>query len=200
MASLREKYKDTLTDYDRGIRPYFFKHLAKQKGFFNEGAKSYMTYDTSMDYLAVLIDEKEYCKYKPRRRIKFSEMFRFDNYDVSKVKYATVNNLLGKCYEYKKIRDAIWNDTSLETSEIKNVLSRTKDDFYNEIKRIKPNEHTLFKMITLLDEKEHNKIKSILFQSIFFINSDLIKDYLKNIPKINGGDTNYCYYGIEFMA
>lgn len=199
LASLREKYKDTLTDYDRGIRPYFFKHLAKQKGFFNEGAKSYMTYDTSMDYLAVLIDEKERCKYKPRKKIKFSELFKFDEYDYNKVKRDTISNLLTKCHEYKKIRDAIWSDKSLEDSERKNALDGVKENFYSEIKRIKPNKHTLYRIITLVDDKEKSKIRTILFQAIFFVRSDLIKEYLQDIQKITDNHT-YCYYDINFTA
>lgn len=199
LASLRQKYKDTLTDYEKGLRPYFFKHLAKQKGFYNEGAKSYVAYNTSMDYLASLIDEKERCKYKPRKKLSFSELFAFDEYSPKKVRYEAVYDLVKKCEEYKKIRDSIWNDKNLEGNERKIVLDGIKNTFYSEIKRIKPNKHTLYKLITMLDDKEKSKIKSILFQALFVIDADLIKEYLHDIPKLEEKG-KYKYYGIEFTA
>lgn len=200
LNELRKKYSEVLMDYDSIARPYFFKHLSDSKGF-ECGAKSYINYNTSMDYLAEIIDNKEKCKYNKHKIIPFSKMFEFDGFSTKKVKYDTVGNILKKCNEYKKIRNGIYADSSLNSEERKIVIDCVKNDFISSISRIKPNNDTIYKLITLLDskEKEYTPIKTYLFQVIFFIGAKHIKEYLESIPKLKTTDTTYEFYGIKIV-
>ena len=199
LDALRKKYSEQLTEYDKGVRPYFFKHLAKNKGYFKDGAKSYVNYDTSMDYLAELIDNKSQSKYKRNKKVKFSEIFKLDSYDNKNVKYQMIKEILKKCTEYKKIRDSIWADESLEGESRKNALVVVKDNFYDSIKNYKPNNDTLYRMISLLDDKEKRELKTTLFQIIFFVGAENFREYLSNIPKLETNN-EYKFYDISFIS
>lgn len=199
LDALRKKYSEQLTEYDKGVRPYFFKHLAKNKGYFKDGAKSYVNYDTSMDYLAELIDNKSQSKYKRNKKVKFSEIFKLDNYDNKNVDYKMIKETIKKCSEYKKIRDSIWADESLEGESRRNALLVVKDNFYDSIKNYKPNNDTLYRMISLLDDKEKRELKTTLFQVIFFVGAENFREYLSNIPKLETNN-EYKFYDISFIS
>ena len=44
-------------DEGRMIKPYFFAHVAKTKGYYDADKKNYMHHDTAMDYLEELVDD-----------------------------------------------------------------------------------------------------------------------------------------------
>ena len=83
-------------DDGRMIKPYFFAHVAKTKGYYDADKKNYMHHDTAMDYLEELVDDYRSPTIKRADMIPLSEVLNSDGFNRSSVNLKHVNYRLHK--------------------------------------------------------------------------------------------------------
>lgn len=97
LKKIQQKYLRRTED-GRQVRPNFFAHLAKDKGYYNPEKKNYLAHDTTMDYLQQIVRKRilMFARHnpKPTSFLRFDQIFDRTNYDVHKVVYDQVRRVL----------------------------------------------------------------------------------------------------------
>ena len=194
LNALREKYSDILTDYDTGVRPMFFKFLAEDKGYFKKGAKSYVSYETSMDYLSDIIRNKELCRYKRPKLVKLSDVFNGLECD-SKYNWKQTNKIVSLCREYESQRKAIWASDSDNSYKI-TVQNQRKEELFDSVSKMSFTNSTILKLINMIDDEKYSDIKQIMFLLLFILNSHRVIEFLDNYKK-DTTQKEYNFYDLE---
>ena len=71
---IRRKYKK-VNSKDKTIKPNFFAHISKQKGFYNPENKEYRKFKTSMDYLQECVNKYSLCRVDKVGKNRFLSFF-----------------------------------------------------------------------------------------------------------------------------
>jgi len=200
LSLIREKYKEFLTD-DRGrqIKPKFFEFLAKSKGYYVKGSKSYDKHETAMDYLSEIISKKGMCKYNLKEYKLFSNVFIPVNYDSKLRNMYQIKDTREKCESYVSKVKAIWSNEFSDTEEKRITTDRLRNDLIFDISNMTLNETTTYEIIKTMDMDKYKNIKGILSYLLFQIENKSMKillNYLKKDEEIR----KYSYFGVEFSA
>lgn len=171
MASELKKIKKRHIEKDhkkREIKPKFLGFISKQKGFYNSSKKSYRWFDTTMDYVLKELNIK-FGNYASMGA-KFSSCFEFDEYDTTKVNYRQISYLLDRCYQTRNIILSIYNSETYfgyESYEKAFMVAQEENILNMEFRDVKINIHTLYKLITCIDDNDYSEIRRFLFRLIF---------------------------------
>lgn len=205
MQKIKEKWigKDSK---GKTIKPNFFSHLAKAKGYYNPKKKNYLRHDTSMDYLQKIINQfqsektgrinkKNYCK--------FSEILNTSNYNIKGVYYEQVSRIIDLVEQCNLRIRATYADESL-TNEEKYILSSNERQRCVEyIGKLRFNNNTMIYLLTLLDSDKYKKISrnimNILFGHPNISFFKIIKESQEHIPIFTElEDGEFDVFGIRF--
>lgn len=95
MKKIQERHQNR-DEAGRLIKPNFFAHLAKDKGYYNPEKKNYQAHDTTMDYVQQVVRSR--ILKQPRRKdvkhLRFDQVFNREYYDVHKVVYSQVRRVI----------------------------------------------------------------------------------------------------------
>lgn len=154
---LRNKYQDLIKN-----KPMFFYHLPKDEQMKSEKEK-YRNYDTTMDYLEMILDEVG-----RRTRVKYIEMKSFSDLLKNeklgvKRDIKQINRFLKLEEEYKKKVESIWIGTNLSNGEKYLKHIEVKESYINEIKSIKFNISTIRSLLLKVDSGKQRSLISTLF-------------------------------------
>ena len=193
LNKIRIKYKNYKND--KQIKPYFFSHLAKQKGYYNGEKKCYLKHHTSMDYLQTCINSFRLSrenKNNKKNLIPFSEVVNMSNFNYDNVYDKQVVNVLNQVEELNNNIKAIYADNNLNNSE-KHILSKNiRQDFIESIGQYKFNTDTMIALLKSIEKEENKKYKRLVFYTLFgypntsfyeviINNKENIKKLVKNI-------------------
>lgn len=140
----------------------FFYHLPKDEQMKSEKEK-YRNYDTTMDYLEMILDEVG-----RRTRVKYIEMKSFSDLLKNeklgvKRDIKQINRFLKLEEEYKKKVESIWIGTNLSNGEKYLKHIEVKESYINEIKSIKFNISTIRSLLLKVDSGKQRSLISTLF-------------------------------------
>lgn len=155
------------TDDGKMVKPEFLGYIAKTKGYYNPEKKCYRYHDTTMDYLVKIISSSRSRKSGAKSFLPFSDCFRFEEYDVKKVKYSQINKIIGWCLNMNHKLSAIWASDYYEDEEKANLAALEKDILYSNINSLKMSRHTLFYLVKCIDNKKYSPISRLLFYALF---------------------------------
>ena len=201
LSLIREKYKEFLTD-DNGkqIKPKFFEFLAKSKGYYVKGSKSYDKHETAMDYLSEIIENKRRCTRKQKENFTlFSNVFIPINYDLSIINWKQLKGIRKDCESYMDKRKAIWSSDSSDSEEKRITNERVRDDLIYKISSLSINETTTYELIKTMDMDKYKNIKGILSYLLFQIENKSMNNLI-NFLKVDSEIRRYSYFGVEFSA
>lgn len=147
--------------------PSFFKHLDKAKGYKKD---NYKEYDTAMCYLEELVKKNRSSDNKPEF-IGLNEIFKCESYDIKKVDYTRHINPIIKMVKQAQTK------IDKERADYNALPAKTKDDakclyanirlykqvLFNYVNSVKINEHTLYKILEMIEDEKHSEYKSLLF-------------------------------------
>ncbi len=195
LRRLREKWQRR--DYKgRSIKPYFFGHIDKVKGFYNENKKKYMKHDTSMDYLAEILTQ-----YKSPRLM--DKTLHISNiltpYDRKGASRRQIERILYEISQFKKTSFYIWNGFAEEDDRYQFYL-QAENALIDSINKTDLTEQTLYNLIKRLENSENSDFMlKILFnignhQAFNLLNSSV--SGIDSIIEDDQGDIEI--YGIRF--
>ena len=200
LGLIREKYKEFLTDEnDRQIKPKFFEFLAKSKGYYVKGSKSYDKHETAMDYLSEIMSAKGMCRYNLKEYKLFSNVFIPINYDSKLRNMYQIKDIREKCELYVSRTKAIWSNEYSDSEEKRNLTERLRSDLIYDISNMSVNETTTYELIKTMDMDKYKDIKGILSYLLFQIDNKSMNTLL-NYLKIDDEIRLYSHFGVEFSA
>lgn len=179
LKHLREKYSKIMQS-----KPMFFFHLPTDESLkINRDIKKYRNYDTTMDYLEVIITKfVKGNRVKREPRISISELIDSDIYYKSNANYKQAKIIIQKCEIYRNESALIWsNDTASKQEKYFESL-QLKENFIKELSTMEVSIDTLRKVI----EESDSKIQRKMLVALFVAHKDKIVELLKS------GDENIC--------
>ena len=205
---IRKKYRIKLDD-GRQVKPYFFSHIAKRKGFYDPERKAYVKHDTSMDYLQTCVNGYR-IKHGRRKKnqqeeiLPFSDMIDGKYYAESgRVRYDQINKMYAYIDNANAKITAVYAADSLTDDVKTTTANRIKQDCVEYIGKMKLTSATMKAMLKNLEEPEHDKHRKLIFYTLFgYPNTsfyDVLKRSKKPIPHIEcDPDGDIIIFGVNF--
>ena len=149
----------------RQIKPKFFGHVAKQKGYYDSSKKYYCKHKTTMDYLQSVMS-KFRVHYEGRNYIPFLSIVNSDLYDVRHVNYHSVNRIIDIVRESHTKVKSVFNSSlpqNIKYKEIANIRQETIDF----IDSLKFGYSTMYWLIKSIESPECRDICRTIFNTLF---------------------------------
>lgn len=208
LKNLKNKY-DLRDDLGKDIRPKFFMHVAKKKGYYIKGAKDYKVHMTTMDYVQDVVNRTVYAanKYNALGNERLSTVLDDSKYDNSEVSYAQIDKIEEIVKNLKSARSAIYLDHNIDTEEKEILNDRLTYNTIYEISKFKINYNTAYAIMNRLDRsKQIADIRQTLFYLLLSLPSTMFFDVFdkskKNIVYLimqnDGSDYDCEFYSHKF--
>lgn len=168
LSIIRKKYR--FYENGKSIKPKFFAHIARQKGYYNSTKNTYKKHHTSMDYLQESVNSfrlKKEGKPKKNNFLKFSEVISQDSFNYDNVNDKQVSLVVNKIIKTNSQISAIYSDT-IKTNQDKFIETNTiRQNTVNEINNIKFNDDTMIALLKTIDKEENKKYRRLIFYMLF---------------------------------
>lgn len=210
ISSTREindiKVKWTKHTFDKkAIKPAFLGYIAQTKGYRNPKKKKYNYHRTTMDYLLREVNQYRSDKTNAKDFISLSSCFKCTDYNENSVNKKQIKKVIQLCESTVSSINAVWNKEYYTRQEKFMIGENYKESLVFEIQQMRMNESTLFKLLSLMDNKKYTHISKIIFYVLFnFKNETLIEMMIKMKPatsyiiQLDHGDSDIELYGIKF--
>lgn len=131
LADIRTKYKTVIDN--KTVKPYFFAHIAKQKGFYVPEKKYYKHYMTSMDYVQDVVNRYRCSKQivKSCDLLKFSDIIDRSGKGsiiLKDVNYKVVNSAIQKLTTYCETKRNLYANDNINPRTRYMVLQNMSDE------------------------------------------------------------------------
>lgn len=207
LKEIKNKYSNKINN--KYIKPNFFAHISKQKGFYNTNKKHYKKYHTSMDYLQECVNSFALKRPENKRGNKiefmpFSEVVNQENFNYDMVEDKLVHEVIDKIEKMNLEISAIYADKNKTKQEAYVETISIRQDIIEEINKINFNNDTMIALLKTIEKEENKKYRRSIFYILFgypnakfyevIINS---KDNIKCLQKNINGDIDI--FGEKFL-
>ena len=205
---IRKKHKLKTPD-GKQVKPFFFSHIAKRKGYYDPERQAYIKHDTSMDYLQTVVNSYRLSHGRPKKGgeklfMPFSDMIADASPEECRnAKYTQINDI----FEFiDKTGDKISSIYANETvaDDIKAIIANSfRQDCIEYIGRMTLSHATMKTMLKTIERPEHAKHRKIIFYTLFgYPNTsfyDVLKTSRRPIPHIECDPTGDIeIFGVRF--
>lgn len=155
---------------DKNVKPKFFAHIAKQKGYYNPQRKVYVNHHTAMDYLQQCVNSFRIKKNGMPKKIdflEFSDIIFQENFRYKNVNDTQISNVLKSVDNLNLQISAIYNDQSTSKSEKHIVVASLRQEFIESLGTQKFNNDTMVALLQTIEKKENQKYRRLLFYTLF---------------------------------
>ena len=211
LTEMQKKYKkledpQKLPDGEkpRTIKPWFFAHIVRQKGYYNPHTKKYTKFKTSMDYLQEAINSY---KLRKQKRVKdgflpFFEVINTSHWRPDYVDHNIIHEVWGAAEALKTKSDYIHkfgNDSESSRRE----LIDAKREFYDHMASIQINKSTMVSLLQSVESQNTARFIKTLFYGLFGMGNpslyNCIRDSKSPVPAIvPDSDGDVLIYGHRF--
>lgn len=205
LRQLRAKYK-VLNQDDKTVKPHFFAHIAKQKGYYNPDRKEYRKFKTSMDYLQECVNSYNVSrkgKVNKNSFIPFSDVVNRSRFRYEYVNDRTVYEILTGAEQLHNNIVRTMSDSSITPDEQRIRAGEYKREFTESIGQWDFNTHTMIALLQAIEKEENKPYQRLLFYSLFgYPNTSfyrVIRDSAEKLPEIHEDPLgNMTIYGKKF--
>lgn len=178
-----------LTENGKSVKPHFFAHISRQKGYYNPQKKTYKHFRTSMDYLQQCVNS-----YRLTRsgRVCKNEFLPFSNvvwvagYNSKNSSEEKISEVIFAANKFKDVSDSIFSNESLTKDDRHLLYSLAKADFTDVICGKAINRDTMISILLAIEKEENKKVRRRIFYALFgYPNTsfyEVIKSGNKHIP------------------
>lgn len=180
----------------RYIKPYFFGHVDKVKGFYNKERKNYLKHDTSMDYLADILSKYKSPRIR-RKPVHISEILTPIN--VLRPSRRHIERILYEISQFKKTSYYIWSEYT-DSSDQYQFYLQAENELIDSINKSDLNLETLYALIRKLEDGDNSDfVLKILFNIGNNQAFELLKQSATDISLLEEDlDGDISLYGIKF--
>jgi hypothetical protein len=168
MQKIRDKWIEN-DDIGRKIKPNFFGHLAKTKGYYDSKKKNYKRHDTSMDYLQKIENkfqlsrlQKNNIAFEP-----FSTIINFDGYNTKNIKYDQVKRIVSLIKDTNTKIKSLYSSDEYDKDTKYKLFSEARQKCTEYIGKLSFSKSTMIYMLSLFDSNEYKHISRIFMNTLF---------------------------------
>ena len=197
MKLIRDKYS-RLDDSGRAIKPDFFGHIARRKGYYDSGKKNYLRHDTSMDYLEHYINRYQRARTRapvPKSFLKLSDILNTEAYTSRQVYYDQIERVIRLLTDTNRELKSIYSSSILSNEEKFQAASEVRKLCMDYLGNLHFNNSTMICLLRRLETKTYKPLYrlaiSILFgypNSSFFAIIASSKTPLPKLTEAEGGE------------
>lgn len=206
IAKLKQKYL-RLDNKKRYIKPNFFGHLARTKGFYNSKRKNYKQHHTTMDYLQTIIRKFRIPRYRwdgNKNQIPFIEIVDKTKYTKGGQKRNQITKILSLVREMNADIKLVYSAANTTSEEKYRAMNDIRDRCINTINDMKISASTMYFLLKELEKDENKDISMSLFHILFSSKNgaffDLVlssKQPVGNLKKDENGIIHL--YGVSYI-
>lgn len=166
---IRQKYKKVRKKDGKQIKPHFFGHIAKQKGYYNNKKKAYMPHDTTMDYVQTCVNKHRYASRNPYKHdyAPFSVIINQDLFDANKVKYEQVKRIVSLIENTRDEVKIIYSLDDMDMATKYMLASEANQRCVEYIGNIKLSDSTMIYLLRLIENPEYKSISRTIMNTLF---------------------------------
>lgn len=206
LRAMKEKYKFIFKDEDgKDVKPNFFIHLARKKGYYIPGVKKYLKHKTSMDYLQKILNSYHIRTVHKKEYIPLSDLLNKSQYDSNKVNYHQIGRILELIRYQKRSITKIYSKTEEELDHWSKYMLAIdiKLAVLNELAKMRFTYSTAYKLMKSIENPENDDIRSSIFFTLLGIPNKTFYDVFKLSKRdreyiINSSNGDVVIYGINF--
>lgn len=157
----------------RAIKPYFFGHVDKTKGFYNNEKKKYMKHDTSMDYLREALERY---KFYLEAEQPLSSILNSDVYKHNLTSWREIAQAVYHIDQFKKTSYYIWSGYAEESDKYRLYLD-AENNLIDYLNSLPLNQSTIYKLIQRLEDLH---LSEFVFRILFNIGNEPAFNLIKN--------------------
>ena len=180
LKEIRNKYKLVQED-GKQIKPNFFAHIAKRKGYYNPDKRAYIKHDTSMDYLQTSVNRFRASRHEQGEKLDFlpfSELINKSLYNKGSTNYRQISEIFDFIDNSQAAISAIYDSEFLSSVEKHSTANALRQDCIEYIGKIKINESTMITLLRAIEKEEHSRHRRLLFYTLFGYPSTSFYDVL----------------------
>lgn len=206
LQAMKDKYRCVFRDKNgKDVKPNFFIHLARKKGFYIAGVKNYKKHKTSMDYLQRVVNQYNSKTIKTKEYIQLTGMMDDNMFDTGNAVSEQVTRVMDLVRYQKDYIHRVYSKPESEIdSDTKRIMAMdVKLAVLIELRKMKFSPNTAYYLMKKLEAPENAEIKTSVFYALMgipnktfydiFIRSKKDLSYLK---EDEAGDV--LLYGIKF--
>lgn len=181
IGRLKDKYL-RLDDKQRYIKPNFFGHLARTKGFYNSKRKNYKQHNTTMDYVQTVIRKFHIPRYRwdgKTTQIPFVEIVDKSLYKKGAQKRDQISRVISMVRESRDDIKMVYSATNSTGEEKKRAETEIRERVVNEITGMKISTSTMYFLLKELEKPENKDICMPLFHILFSSRNGAFFDLIK---------------------
>lgn len=172
MKKIQKKYKRK-DESNRTIKPHFFEHIARKKGYCDKSKTNYKSCKTTMDYVVKSINRyRRSRKLSNKEEIKnFYEIIDTDEFDSTNVYYEQIGRVLNLIDDTVKTKNSIYSNPSYTNEEKYKLYSECQQNCTEYIGKLKFTKDTMISILKKVDDyedkKNGRKAGNMLFNILF---------------------------------
>lgn len=169
LGEIRKKHK-ILSDDGKQVKPNFFAHIARRKGYYDPEKKAYLKHDTSMDYLQTSVNSYRAKRGSAKKNdfLEFSSMLDPDKIKSGeKANYRQINELFEFIDNANDHISSIYANKTVKPDIQNLIASRYRQDCIEKIGEMSISPVTMITMLKAIDKPEHAKHKRLIFYTLF---------------------------------
>lgn len=161
---IRKKY-DRRTEDGRQIKPNFFAHVARKKGYYDNKKKSYVPHKSSMDYIQTELNKR--VASEKIEQVPFSSII--DDEINGKVNQGIVNLVLSMVRDANRAIKEVWacSDDNVPKSEKVESAYDIYQRCINGVDALKMSHATMKQLLMEIEKPENSDIKRRLWTILF---------------------------------
>ena len=201
---IKDKYSKTDKD-GRMIKPNFFGHVARQKGYYNSERKNYKHHRTTMDFLQKCVNRQSRVRV-PRQIVPFSSIL-IDTSAHNRVNHDQARRVLDIIRQSRKNVKEIWNmpPELLTNAEKAATSARIRQDASEDICNIRMSTATMRYLLLQIEAPANADVARTIFFGLFGTPSEsffeLIRESQTPIAMLEPDeDGNICLYGERYSC
>ena len=170
---VRAKY-DERDEEGRAIRPYFFAHVSRKKGYYDPKKKKYKHHMAPMDYVQDVVDSHKRCSRKYRHKsdkrglCSIGEIIK-QNINGSNARFGYVDLVLSMVRDMDTKTRMMYqsNDNIANGEEKRRLASEYFNRCVNSVCNMNLNNATMRELLIAMDKPENTSIKRKLWSILF---------------------------------
>lgn len=168
MKKMRKKYM--MRDKDkRKVKPFFFAHIARRKGYYNAKRNYYKHHNTTMDYV-----QEEVSTWRRDRQTEFAPLgsiFRVKYYSPKYVKEDVARSMLQMIRDTNALLRKYWGEWREADKDARNVLyqriQELMDNRASYINDCSLGASTIYYTLQEIEKEENSDIRNLFFRILF---------------------------------
>ena len=169
IGKLKDKYL-RLDNKQRYIKPNFFGHLARTKGFYNSKRKNYKQHHTTMDYVQTAIRKHRIPRYRwdsETTQIPFVEIVDSSLYKKGAQKYPQIERIINMVREMSADVKMVYSAANSTNEEKFRTMNEIRERCVSEITNMKISVSTMYFLLKELEKPENKDVCMPLFHILF---------------------------------